>query len=70
MREEVKGMQKPPAVLEEIIDGKLKSHFGALSLLTQPFVKDQDKTVADVVNEASGRFGEHIKIGRFARFEI
>lgn len=70
IEEETKKMDKPHTVLEQIIDGKIKSHFGALSLLTQPFVKDQDKTVGDIVNEASGRFGENVKVGRFARFEI
>ena len=68
--EEVSGMNKPAHILAEIIDGKLKAHFGALSLLTQPFVKDQDKTVETIVNEAIGRFGENIKVGRFVRFEL
>jgi len=68
--EEVRGLNKPAHILEEIIDGKLKAHFGALSLLSQPFIKDQDKTVGDVVNETIGKFGENIKIGRFIRFEI
>lgn len=70
IEEETRKMDKPHAVLEQIIDSKIKSHFGALSLLTQPFIKDQDKTVGDIINEASGRFGENVKIGRFARFEI
>lgn len=68
--EEIRGLEKPANILEEIIDGKLKAHFGALSLMTQPFVKDQDKTVGEVVNEAIGKFGENIKIGRFVRFEL
>lgn len=70
IEEETRKMDKPHAVLEHIIDGKIKSHFGALSLLAQPFVKDQDKTVGDIVNEASGRFGENVTMSRFARFEI
>lgn len=68
--EEVRGMDKPTNILAEIVDGKLKSHFGAISLLSQAFVKDQDKTVEEVLNEAIGKFGENIKIGRFVRFEI
>lgn len=54
----------------QIVEGKLKAHFGGLVLLTQPFVKDQDKTVGEFLNEAIGRFGENIKIGRFVRLEI
>lgn len=68
--EEASKLGKPANIVEEIVDGKLKSHFGALALLEQTFVKDQDKTVKDVVNEAIGKFGENIKVGRFARIEI
>ncbi len=68
--EEVAALQKPSHIKEEIIDGKLKSYFGALSLLEQPFAKDQDKTVGDIINEAVGKFGENIKVGRFVRYEI
>jgi elongation factor Ts len=39
-------------------------------LFNQPFVKDLGKTVGDLLNEAVGKFGENMKIGRFARFEI
>jgi len=68
--EEIQGLDKPSHILKEIIDGKLKVYFGALSLLSQPFIKDQDKTVGDIVNEAIGKFGENIKVGKFTRFEI
>lgn len=39
-------------------------------LLAQPFVKNESKTVSDVINEAVGKFGENIKVGRFVRFEL
>lgn len=68
--EEAKTLQKPSHLIEEIIDGKLKSHFAALTLLSQPFVKDQDKTVGDIVNASIGRFGENIRVGRFSRLEL
>ena len=68
--EEARGMNKPANILTEIVDGKLKAYFGAVSLLSQPFVKDQDKTVEEVLNEVIGKFGENIKIGRFVRFEV
>lgn len=70
VEEEVSKMGKPSAVAGEIISGKLSAHFEALTLLSQPFVKDEDKTVGDMVNEAIGKFGENIKIGKFVRFEI
>lgn len=40
------------------------------SLLAQPFVKNADKTVGDVIREAAGKFGENIKISRFIRFAL
>lgn len=70
VEEKVRGTGKPEHILEEIIDGKLKAHFGPMCLLSQHFIKDQDKTMADLINEAIGKFGENIKIGRFVRFEI
>ena len=68
--EEVAKMDKPENIKNNIVSGKLKTHFGGLSLLSQPFVKDEDRAVGDIVNEAIGRFGENIKVGMFARFEI
>lgn len=68
--EEARTMGKPAHMAEEITNGKLKAHFDAITLMTQPFVKDQNKTVGEMVNEAIGKFGENIKIGKFARFEI
>ncbi len=68
--EETKGLNKPDQILEEIVAGKLKAYFAPFSLLEQPFVKDQDKTVGEVIKEAIGKFGENIKIGRFVRIEF
>ena len=45
-------------------------HFADVSLLTQPFVKNADKTVGEVLAEAAGKFGENIRIGRFIRFAL
>lgn len=68
--DEVRALGKPPHIFAEIVDGKLKSYFGSRALLSQPFVKDQDKTVGEVVNEAIGKFGENIRIGRFVKLEL
>lgn len=70
LEEEFAKLGKPPHLLKEIVDGKLKSHFQGLVLMEQPFVRDQDKTMGDVIKEAIGKFGENIKIGKFVRFEI
>ena len=68
--EEAGALKKPQHIIDQIVDGKLKAHFGAETLLEQPFVKDQDKSVGDVINETIGKFGENIRVGRFARLEI
>ncbi|OGZ95088.1 MAG: elongation factor Ts [Candidatus Sungbacteria bacterium RIFCSPLOWO2_02_FULL_51_17] len=67
---EVTAMNKPADIAATIVEGKLKGHFGAISLLSQPYVKDPSKTAGDVVREMIGKIGENIKVGRFARFEL
>jgi elongation factor Ts len=61
---------KPEELVGQMVEGKLKKYKEEISLLTQPFVKDQAKTVQDVINEYIARLGENIKVSRFQRFEI
>lgn len=68
--EEVAALKKPPELAKTIVDGKIKNYFEALCFMTQTFVKNPDKIVGDVVNEAVGKFGENIGVGRFVRFEL
>lgn len=68
--EEAKALGKPDAITNAIVEGKLKSYFGVSSLLEQPFVKVQEKTVGQYINEAVGRFGENIRIGHFVVLEL
>lgn len=70
LEEETGGLNKPDQLREKIVVGKLKSYFAPISFLEQPFVKNQDKTVGEVIKEAVGKFGENVKIGRFVRFEF
>lgn len=67
---EVRKLGKSEMIVNEITDGKIKSYFGSIALFSQPFVKDPNKTVEAVVNEAAGKFGENIKIGKFTRSEL
>ena len=67
---EFKNLGKPQNILEEMIKGKLQSHFQNSVLMEQLFVKDPDKTVGDLLKKAIGKFGENIKIGKFIRFEV
>lgn len=61
---------KPPAVLENIVKGKIDKFFAAACLLDQPFVKDPEVTVQNLINGSITKMGEHIKVGRFVRFQI
>ena len=61
---------KPEKVIEKIVDGKLKKFFSEACLLEQPFVKDPDITVQDLLNEMMAKTGENIVIRRFVRFQL
>lgn len=61
---------KPEKVLEKIVEGRLDKYFKDSCLLEQPFVKDPEKTVKDVVKEAIARIGENIVVRRFSRFRV
>ena len=61
---------KPEHIADKIVDGRMKKFFQDLCLLEQPFVKDDKKTVNQVLTEAVGRIGENIQVRRFSRFVL
>lgn len=61
---------KPEKIVDKIVDGKLEKYFAEVCLLEQPYVKDTDKSVEEVVNEAIGKLGENISVSRFIRFRL
>ena len=61
---------KPEQVWDKIVEGRLRKFYEQHVLLEQPFVKEDKKTVGDVVKEASGKLGENIVVKRFVRFEL
>ena len=61
---------KPPEIIEKIVDGKMRKFYEEQVLLEQPFVKDDKKKVKDLISELSTKTGEKITMGRFARFAI
>lgn len=69
-RSEAKESGKPDKVIDKIVDGRIDKFFSESVLLDQPFIKDDSKTVRDLVNELVATLGENIKIKRFARFQI
>jgi elongation factor Ts len=68
-REAVEG-KKPANVIEKIVEGKLNKWYADRVLLEQPFVKDQDRTVQNILTDLIAKIGENIQIKRFARFEV
>ncbi len=60
-------VDKPVAMQAKILEGKLASYFSDQVLLEQPFIKDESKTVHDLLNEATQKFGERVLVSRFAR---
>jgi elongation factor Ts len=68
--EQVKGMNKPENIINNIIEGKLNKYKAENSLLSQPWVKDPSKTIKDLVNECVAKLGENILPKRFVRYEL
>lgn len=65
-KEEAKG--KSAEIAEKMVSGKLEKYYKEVCLLEQPFVKDPDKTIQELVNEKIAVIGENIQIRRFARY--
>jgi len=61
---------KPEQVVDRIVSGKMEKFFSEAVLLEQPFVKDTDKTMGQMVTEAVAKMGENIKVRRFSRFRL
>jgi len=60
---------KPENVISKIVDGKMSKFFKENCLLNQPYVRDPDLAVEDVLNELIAKIGENITIKRFVRFQ-
>ena len=69
-QEQAKSSKKPKNVIEQIIEGKMDKYFQEICLLEQPFIKDPDKTVKDLITESIATLGENITVGRYTRFAI
>lgn len=61
---------KPANIIEKIVDGRLDKFYSEVVLLEQPFIKDPDKSVGDLVKETIGSLGENINVRRFVRFGL
>jgi len=68
--EKAKADGKSDNMIAQIVQGMLKKHFAEKALLEQPFVKNPDQTVGDVVKEANAKLGENIVVRRFSRLAL
>ena len=68
--EQAKNSKKPQNVVEKIVEGKMEKYFQEICLLEQPFIKDPDKIVKDLLTESIATLGENITVGRYSRYAI
>ncbi len=61
---------KPEHIAEKIIEGRLEKFFKEVTLLEQPFIKDTDKSVEQLIKEAVAKLGENIAVNRYVRYEL
>ncbi len=69
-RQQVKEEGKPDHIADKIIEGKVQKFFKESALLAQPFVKDPDKTIEQLITEVSSKTGEKIEVARFSRMKV
>jgi len=60
---------KPEKVIEKMVEGRMEKFYKEVCLLEQPWIKDPDKTIKQLVTEKIATIGENINVRRFARFE-
>ncbi len=61
---------KPAQIVEKMVEGRIQKYYKEVCLMDQPFIKDDSKTIRDVINEAIQKIGEKITIRRFVRYEM
>ena len=69
-RAQFENSNKPPQVIDNIVDGKLNSFYKQVVLLDQPSIRDDKTSIGDLVTAAVAKMGENITVVRFARFKI
>jgi elongation factor Ts len=69
-RGQMEGQNKPPQVIDKIVEGKLNSFFEQVCLLDQPSIRDPKVTIGQTLQAAIAKLGENITIARFVRFKL
>ena len=69
-KEQAAGSGKPEKIITQIVEGKLKKYKDEISLLSQAWIKDDSKTIKNLIEDTVAKVGEKIEIKKFARYEI
>ena len=69
-RQEALNEGKPEKIVDRMVEGRIEKYFKEVCLLDQPFIKDGEKTINDVVLEATVKMGEKVSIRRFTRYQL
>ncbi len=69
-REQLKAEGKPEAMIEKIVEGKMGKYYSEVCLLEQAFIKDEEKTIEQLLAAKTGEIGEKVAVRRFTRYEL
>jgi elongation factor Ts len=61
---------KPERIVDRIVEGRLEKFYQDMCIMEQPFIKDEDKTIQDLINDAIAKLGENIVLRRFVRYKV
>jgi elongation factor Ts len=70
LREQALNEGKPEKIVDKMVEGRIKKYYKEVCLMEQPFIKDSDKTIQQLLNEKIAFLGENLKIRRFTRYEV
>ena len=70
LAEQARNEGKPEKIIEKMVAGRLEKYYKEVCLMEQPFVKDPDKTISDLITESIAKIGENISIRRFTRYQL
>ncbi len=68
--DQVRASGKPDHLVPKIVEGKLEAFYKQVALLSQPWIRDDKKTIGDLIKEASAKLGENVQVRRFVRFQM
>lgn len=70
LAEQARNEGKPQKIIEKMVAGRIEKYYKEVCLMEQPFVKDPDKTISDLITESIAKIGENISIRRFTRYQL